>query len=123
MFNPFLIAARRWSRNFHTLIYTGPHIVQSPSHQGVRAEWQTNLNVHYMISGTRNFIGVEANQVSSPQSFGLVLRPQMRVGIADNLLVGIVTGIPLSGRQNERLSTFLRFIYEPEHRQRHKRGE
>jgi hypothetical protein len=39
----------------------------------------------------------------------------MRVGIADNLLIGIVTGIPIK-RENERLSTFLRLIYEPGHK-------
>ncbi len=39
----------------------------------------------------------------------------MRVGIADNLLVGIVTGVPIS-RESERFSTFLRLIYEPGHK-------
>jgi hypothetical protein len=42
----------------------------------------------------------------------MTVRPQMRVGIADNLLIGIVAGIPVS-RENERFSTFLRLIYEP----------
>jgi hypothetical protein len=28
LFNPFLIAAKRWGRNYHTLIYTGPRIVK-----------------------------------------------------------------------------------------------
>ncbi len=32
------------------------------------------------------------------------MRPQMRVGIADNLLIGIVGGIPVS-RESERLSS------------------
>jgi hypothetical protein len=40
--------------------------------------------------------------------------PQMRVDISDNLLIGIVTGIPIS-KENERFSTFLRLIYEPKH--------
>jgi hypothetical protein len=44
----------------------------------------------------------------------MTIRPQMRVGIAENLLVGIVTGIPVN-RENQRFSTFLRLIYEPGH--------
>jgi hypothetical protein len=38
----------------------------------------------------------------------------MRVVITDNLLVGIVTGIPIN-RENQRFSSFLRLIYEPSH--------
>jgi len=67
-----------------------------------------------MISGTRNFIGLEINKEIVDGKFNMVLRPQMRLGIADNVLVGIVIGIPLN-RESERLSTFLRFIYEPPH--------
>ena len=44
----------------------------------------------------------------------MTLRPQMRVGIADNLMIGIVTGIPVK-RENERISSFLRLIWEPKH--------
>jgi len=68
-----------------------------------------------MISGTRKFIGVEINKtIDENNDFHAVLRPQMRVGIADNLMIGIITGIPLS-RNNERLSSFLRLIWEPKH--------
>ncbi|RZK46787.1 MAG: phosphoribosylformylglycinamidine synthase, partial [Pedobacter sp.] len=38
-----------------------------------------------------------------------------RVSLADNLMVGIVTGIPIR-RENERFSSFLRLIYEPKHK-------
>lgn len=68
-----------------------------------------------MITGTRNFIGVEFNQEFQRGDFDMVIRPQMRVGLADNLLVGIVVGIPVE-RENQRLSTFIRLIYEPGHR-------
>jgi hypothetical protein len=47
----------------------------------------------------------------------MVARPQLRVGITDQLLVGIVTGIPFN-RDQQRLSSFLRLIYEPGHRHR-----
>lgn len=42
----------------------------------------------------------------------VILRPQMRIGIAENLLIGIVAGIPVD-RSQERLSTFVRLIWEP----------
>lgn len=68
-----------------------------------------------MIDGTRNFIGVEFNKQLQQSDFDMTIRPQMRVGIADNLLIGIVTGIPIK-RENERFSTFFRLIYEPKHK-------
>jgi hypothetical protein len=69
-----------------------------------------------MIPGTRNFIGVEFNkEFNRSGDFDMTIRPQMRVGITDNLMIGIVTGIPVK-RENERFSTFFRLIYEPAHR-------
>lgn len=112
VYNPFIVAAKRWGNNFHTLIYTGPYISQHFDNNIIHAEWQVNTNLHYMIPGTRNFLGVEFNKSFSPNDFDMTIRPQMRIGIADNLLIGIVTGIPIS-RENERFSTFLRLIYEP----------
>jgi hypothetical protein len=67
-----------------------------------------------MISGTRNFIGLEFNKEVHNGIFDTIIRPQMRLGIADNLLVGIVTGIPIK-KDNQRLSSFIRLIYEPKH--------
>jgi hypothetical protein len=115
VYNPFFIAAKRWGTNFHTLLYTGPLVTQHFSDGSWHSEWAMNSNFHYMISGTRNFIGVELNKVFSGSDFDMTLRPQMRLGIADNLLIGIVTGVPV-WRENERFSCFLRLIYEPPHR-------
>jgi len=114
IFNPFFIAAKRWGNNYHTLIYAGPEFFQYFETPGYRLNWQINSNFHYMIPGTRNFIGVEVNKDFSKEKVKMILRPQMRVAIKDNLMIGIVTGIPLK-RGNERFSTFLRIIYEPEH--------
>lgn len=115
VFNPFYIAAKRWGRNFHTLLYTGPVISHHFLDNSVQTEWQINSNFHYMISGTRNFIGVEINKVVNESEFDMIIRPQMRVGITDNLLIGIVTGIPIK-KSNERFSSFIRLIYEPKHK-------
>ncbi len=115
IYNPFFVAAKRWGNNFHTLLYTGPAFIQHFSDKSVHTSQQINSSCHYMISGTRNFIGVEFNKTIDKGDFDMTIRPQMRVGIADNFLIGIVTGIPIS-RENERFSTFLRLIYEPEHK-------
>lgn len=115
VFNPFFIAAKRWGNNFHTLIYTGPVIEKHLKHT-IDFSWEMNSNFHYMITGTRNFIGVELNKQFYPNGdFDMVIRPQMRVGITENLLIGIVTGIPIQ-RENERFSSFIRLIYEPKHK-------
>ncbi len=115
VYNPFFVAAKRWGRNFHTLMYTGPQVFQHFSGGATHTSWQVNTNLHYMIDGTRNFIGLEFNKEFTGHDFDMVIRPQMRVGLADNLLVGIVTGIPIE-RENQRFSSFLRLIYEPGHK-------
>lgn len=114
IFNPFFVAAKRWGSNYHTLLYTGPSIFQEYGHNGYHVVYEIHSNFHYMISGTRNFIGLEVNKYISSDGFDITLRPQMRLGIKDNLMIGIVTGIAL-GNNAERVSTFLRLIYEPKH--------
>lgn len=114
VYNPFFIVAKRWGRNFHSLIYTGPVIERDFISQITKTSYEAHTSFHYMISGTRNFIGVEVNKSIHEGRLLTILRPQMRVGIADNLIIGIVTGIPLS-KNNERLSSFLRLIWEPKH--------
>lgn len=117
IYNPFFIAAKRWGQNYHTLIYAGPQFFHHFGKPNVDVLWQINTNIHYMIDGTRNFIGVEFNKEIIDGRFEMTMRPQMRVGLADNLLIGIVTGIPVN-RSNERLSSFVRLIYEPGHEHR-----
>lgn len=114
IFNPFFIAAKRWGNNFHTLIYAGPEIIQHFESGETHTNWQINSNIHYMISGTRNFIGVEFNKEILGKDFDMIIRPQMRLEINDQLMIGIVTGIPVN-RENQRFSSFLRLIYEPPH--------
>jgi hypothetical protein len=114
IFNPFVIAAKRWGNNIHTLLYTGPAVTRHFQDNQSTVRWQINTNLHYMIPGTRNFIGIEVNKEINQGDFDMTIRPQMRVGLSDNLLVGIVTGIPVT-RENERFSAFLRLIYEPPH--------
>ena len=114
VYNPFFIAAKRWGQNFHTLLYAGPRYERHFKNNLVHQEWQIYSNFHYMIDGTRNFIGIEFNKEIQGFDFDMTIRPQMRVGISENMLIGIVTGIPIN-RENERFSSFLRLIYEPKH--------
>ncbi|QQV02020.1 MULTISPECIES: HAEPLYID family protein [Chryseobacterium] len=115
IYNPFFVAAKRWGNNFHTLLYTGPVIHQHFGTASAETSWEINSNFHYMITGTRNFIGVEFNKSVYNNDFDMTIRPQMRLGISENTMVGIVTGIPIN-RENQRFSSFLRFIYEPKHK-------
>ncbi|MAC96451.1 MAG: phosphoribosylformylglycinamidine synthase [Flavobacteriales bacterium] len=118
VYNPFFVIAKRWGNNFHTLLYTGPMIVQHFETNEFHSSYDINSNVHYMISGTRNFIGIEFNKSFAPNDFDMTIRPQMRLGIADNLLIGIVAGIPVE-RENEGISSFVRLIWEPKHKKSH----
>ena len=111
-YNPFLVIAKRWGTNFHSLIYTGPQIEQNFRSNDLETAYEINTNFHYMITGAKNFIGIEFNKSIFDGDFDMTIRPQMRLEIADDLLIGIVTGIPVS-RENERLSSFIRLIWEP----------
>ncbi|MDW7694934.1 HAEPLYID family protein [Flammeovirgaceae bacterium SG7u.111] len=113
VFNPFYIAAKRWGQHFHTLIYTGPIIEKDLQTSGFQMVYEINTNVHYMIPGTRNFMGIEFNKSFDDHDFDMTIRPQMRLEITDQTMIGIVTGIPAS-RENERFSMFLRLIWEPQ---------
>ena len=92
-------------------------IEQNYSTKKIHTTYDINTSFHYMISGTRNFIGVEFNKTIDGSNFDMTMRPQMRVEVADSLLIGIVAGIPVS-RKNEGLSSFLRLIYEPKHKEK-----
>lgn len=113
LFNPFLIAAKRWGDHFHSLIYTGPRFEYHFEPSDWEFEYELHLNFHYMVPGTGNFIGVEYNQYFGGDQYSGVLRPQARVDINEHLLLGFVTGIPVD-RTDEGLSFFMRLIYEPD---------
>lgn len=114
VFNPFFVAAKRWGNNFHMLIYTGPRIQQPVNHGETIFRYDINTNFHYMVPGTRNFVGLEVNKNIHRKDFDMTLRPQMRLGLSDNILAGIVGGVPID-RENQRFSMFLRIIWEPGH--------
>ena len=111
-YSPFLVVAKRWGHNIHSLIYTGPVFEQEFESGRIETDYQINTSFHYMIPGTVNFIGVEFNKSIEHRDFDMTIRPQMRLDISESMLIGIVAGIPVA-RENERFSAFLRLIYEP----------
>lgn len=115
VYNPFLVLAKRWGSNYHSLIYTGPIIHQDYQSGKFHTTYDINTSFHYMIPGTRNFLGMEINKNIDGPDFDMTLRPQMRLGITEHTMIGIVTGIPID-KENERFSTFLRLIWEPSHK-------
>ncbi|WP_026952713.1 HAEPLYID family protein [Algoriphagus mannitolivorans] len=117
IYNPFLVAAKRLGSNYHTLIYTGPRIHKEFG-QKPELTYEINWNFHYMVSGTRNFIGMEINQEIHQGKSIATLRPQMRLGLAENLMIGIVSAIPIQ-QPDYGLGSFIRIIYEPGFRAMH----
>lgn len=115
IYNPFLVAAKRLGTNFHSLLYTGPSIHHQFANGQTQTSYQAHTSFHYMIPGTRNFVGIEFNKEWYRTDFDLVIRPQLRVAISEDLLIGIVAGIPVN-RENQRFSSFMRLIWEPPHK-------
>lgn len=112
LYQPFLVAAKRWGLNFHTLLYTGPSLEQNLIENNWNNGLQAHLSFHIKIPGTRNFLGVENNGYFFRNETDITIRPQMRLEITDYVLIGLVAGIPV-GSSNQRLSAFFRLIYEP----------
>lgn len=113
IFNPFLVVAKRLGSNFHSLIYAGPQVTYYLESGQSNSIYEVHTNLHYMIKDSRNFIGIEFNKYFDGPDFDMTIRPQMRLDIVDEVMIGVVTGIPIS-RENERLSMFLRIIWEPQ---------
>lgn len=110
--SPFFVAAKRWGNHFHTLIYSGPVVENVESH--AHTHWQHHTSIHYMIAGTRNYVGVEFNEEMDAHHHSLTLRPQMRVALQEQLVMGLAAGIPMNSH-DEGLGFFVRVIYEPPH--------
>jgi hypothetical protein len=115
VYNPFVVGAKRWTHNAHTLVYTGAQYEHAFGQRVAPPLVEVNASAHYMLSGTRNFVGVEVNAERERRALHTVVRPQMRLGITDRVLLGVAVGVPV-GTDRERMGTFFRLIYEPSHR-------
>jgi len=111
VYNPFVIAAKRWGGNFHTLVYTGPLLKHDFDEQGVDVEWQINSSLIYTIPGSGHFVGVEFNKEIHHGKFEMTIRPQVKIKINKKLALGLVAGLPV--HKEEGFSSFFRVIFEP----------
>jgi hypothetical protein len=112
LFNPFAVIAKRWGNNVHTMLYTGIRTHWNFDSTSASTMFEANFSMHHMISGTRNFVGIETNGLVQDGRWNAVVRPQMRLGLSEHLLVGLGVSIPVE-RDSERLGMFIRMILEP----------
>ncbi len=110
-FNPFFIAAKNWNSNWHALVYTGPELAYHYASSKTDMTWQMNTSFHYTIPQTDHFIGVEVNQEISSAGIETVLHPQIKLGLSNQLAIGMAVGLPISGHE-KALSSFWRLIYQ-----------
>ncbi|GAB2555053.1 HAEPLYID family protein [Spirosoma aerophilum] len=112
--HPFLVAAKKWGPRWHTLFYTA--LGGQLPHQGAlrSSGYELNLALHYVIPRHKAFLGVELYQYQNGPHCDRLIRPQVRIALKNNLLVGLVGNLPLRG--SEGPSSFIRLIYEPRRR-------
>lgn len=107
--NPFFIVAKRWGR-LHTLLYTGPTF-ESESQRHLQS-LLINTNIDYVLPGTKNFIGIELNKEIKKDNLAMMVRPQVKMALSNQIALGLAIGIP-AGNTEEKLDFLLRWIYEP----------
>lgn len=108
-YSPALVVAKRWGKQFHSMIYTGPEWVRFINADDVHFQYQLNASVHYVLPGSRHFVGVEINQEYGTGNT-TVLRPQTKIALSNGFALGLVTGIPGNG---QGISFMMRLVYEP----------
>ena len=117
VYNPFFVVAKGWGKthSISTMVYAGPVFTHHFGSNHVDTDWQINSSIHYLIPNSRNFVGLEVNKSITKERFNMVLRPQIRVALNDNTILGLVVGVP-TNRQYEGYSGFIRLVYEPPHK-------
>ena len=110
--NPFFIVAKKWSSQFHSLLYTGPSYEYDRETGQTTTALLLNTSVHYVLPGKKNFIGMELNQEIHDHHVETMIRPQVKMILSKQTALGLALGIPAG--DNERTLDFLvRLIYEP----------
>lgn len=109
--NPIFVAAKRWGRHVHTLLYTGPEWVFSAEPGARQFVYQLNYSLHYMVEGN-HFVGMEVNQEWTPHGWETVLHPQVKVALSHRVALGLVTGLA-TGHHGGSPQLMTRLIVEP----------
>lgn len=108
-YNPFLIVAKRWGRNLHSMVYMGPEFYKDFETHHNESAYLLNLSMHYMVDN--NFVGIEMNQEFENHEIITVLRPQAKVQLTKSVGLGIASGIPIA-HETSGYSFVARMIYE-----------
>jgi hypothetical protein len=111
MHNPFFIAAKKWGRQWHTLIYTGPCFDYNKTNGSTSTTVLLNTSVHYMLPGTKNFVGVELDEALDGHEVEIMVRPQLKMVLSSASALGLAVGIP-GGHSDRNLDFLLRWVYE-----------
>jgi len=108
--NPFFIVAKRWGKQFHSMVYAGP-LYEFDQEERVTRCALINASLHYLLAGTGNFIGVELNSECGRERSTLAVRPQMKMRLSSASSLGLAVG--MSNSHSDRPVDFLiRWIYE-----------
>lgn len=110
--NPFVIIAKKWGSQFHSLIYAGPSFERDAELKNQKSAWLINANVHYTLPGTRNFVGIETNERIEHHHLEMIIRPQVKMALTSTTSLGLALGIP-AGIHETHLDFLLRWVYEP----------
>lgn len=110
--SPVLLVAKRWGKQMHSLLYTGPEWKYAFGSGYPELSYLINTAFHYVLPQSRNFIGLEISQEIENHQYLLNVRPQMKLAINSALALGMVTDIPVHA-ENKGISILFRLIYEP----------
>lgn len=108
---PFIVVAKRWGRQWHTLLFSGPEQEYTNGTLTPETTYHVNTSIHYQLPGG-HFAGLEINQVYEPYRTSTVLHPQMKLVFSEYLSVGLVTRIPIGPGENGA-GMLARLIYTP----------
>lgn len=111
VYSPFFIAAKRLGENFYTIILTGPLFEHEFHKNFTTVNWQINPSIQYGVPNSSHFVGIEFNQAFINSKFEMIMRPQGKIQLTEDLALGIVAGFPLTKSDN-KFSSFFRIIYE-----------
>ncbi|MNJ84305.1 hypothetical protein D3C87_17540 [compost metagenome] len=111
LMHPFLVMAKSWKNNFHTMLITGPEWEKELRSSNSELFFHINGSIHYAVPATKSVIGLEINTLMAANFTSVVFRPQMRMTVSKTSKIGLVAGIPLDTKYDS-YSFFLRWIYE-----------
>ncbi|MDQ1086056.1 HAEPLYID family protein [Siphonobacter sp. SORGH_AS_1065] len=111
---PFMVAAKKWGSQVHTLVYAALGGEKKWGKSLEPTGYEVNLALHYVIPHSKAFVGVELYHSQNGPVYENAIRPQVRVALKNNLLVGFVSSFSL--KNSDPVSSFIRIIYEPKKR-------